>query len=157
MNQNGQTSVEYLITTSFLLVITGIIFAYGLFIYTDTVANSTANSAVSGIINAVNQVYALGPGSVLFITVDTPRNVHRVFTENSETTNRTALVFELQGTGGLTQISETSQTRFDFYNSDWTLGQIQKEGRYPLKVFWITSTIQVCLTDQTGNCQGTGP
>ncbi|MBU0636073.1 pilus assembly protein, partial [Candidatus Micrarchaeota archaeon] len=130
MNQKGQTAVEYLITTSFLLLITGIIFAYGLFIYTDSVASSTARTAVSSIVNTINQVYALGPGTALFISVDIPQNIGDIKIES--TSSHSALVFQLQTSGGLSDISETAKTTFEF--SGPTENDLKQEGRYPLKV-----------------------
>ncbi len=171
MKTTAQTAVEYLLITSFLLVITGIIFAYSLFIYSDSVAQSTANSAVASIVNAVDQVYALGQGSTLFFEVDVPQNINNVqlirLPPNCVTLNnctKTALVLKLQTSGGVADIVKSAKGEFKFViygpytdnnENDATLLALKRQGHYFLKAYWdpIQPAITVCLHEPDGTCQ----
>lgn len=152
LNRKGQASLEYLLTTSFLLMVTGIIFSYALFVYGDTVSNSTANTAVQTIINTVDQVYALGPETVLFVDVDLPNNIQQALTQDAP--QQTALVLKLQSSAGLADVIGYSKTHFSM--TPLTTQALQREGRYRLKVFWNNGTqnVLVCTVDDTGGCQG---
>lgn len=182
MNSKGQSAVEYLIITSFLLVITGIIFAYSLFIYTDSVSSSTANNAVNSIVNTVDQVYALGPGSSLFVNVDIPQNISDLQllqlpegeagcympsdnpAPNQVACQKTALIFKLSTSAGISDIAKSAKGLFEFFgdtqgNPGKTSLALKRQGRYSLKVSWDSfggtqqTVINVCLHNEDGTCQ----
>jgi len=74
----AQTAIEYLLLTSFLLVATGLIFAYASTNYQDATNSSMAQQELSTIVNAAEQTYALGEGSVLFVDIETPSSVKAI-------------------------------------------------------------------------------
>jgi hypothetical protein len=144
--------VEYLITTSFLLLVTGIIFAYALFIYTDSTDRSTANSAVSTIVNTIDQVLALGPENVLYTEVEIPKNVDSILTEDSSINSVTAFVIKLQTSSGITEISRTAKGLFTV--DDTAKCMLQKQGRYTVRVAWLPPNgPKVCVDNGSGTCQ----
>lgn len=172
MNSRGQSAVEYLIITSFLLVITGIIFAYSLFIYTDSVSSSTANNAVNSIVNTVDQVYALGPGSTLFVEINIPQNISNLELKNlpepcippptsllpgQTRCIKTAMILKLSTSGGVSDVAKSAKGLFEF--SGPTETALKKQGHYFVKVSWDSSLnssqniITVCLHDGDGTCQ----
>ncbi|MDO8625151.1 MAG: hypothetical protein Q7R47_03640, partial [Candidatus Diapherotrites archaeon] len=67
--------IEYLLVTSFLLVASGLIFAYATNNYQQSASTGLARGAVTSIVNAAEQTYALGDGSVIFIEVEIPSNI----------------------------------------------------------------------------------
>lgn len=134
MNVRGQTAVEYLITTSFLLVITGIIFAYALFIYTDSTASSTGRSAVSTIVNAVDQTYALGPNNIIYTETEIPPNVFDVFSQTNADNNVTAFVIRLKTSAGISDVAKSARTLFVLDAA--AQGALKVQGRYRVKVSW---------------------
>ncbi len=77
-NRSAQTAVEYLLLTSFLLIASGLIFAYTTTNYQESANIGLAKGAVSGIVNVADQTYALGEGSVLFFEVESPPNMTEV-------------------------------------------------------------------------------
>jgi|GEM_PF-6163536 len=78
MALRGQSSVEYLMITTFLLLVVSIIFAYATSNYQQASDTSLAKSALSRIVNIADQTYALGEGSQLFIEVEIPPNLTEV-------------------------------------------------------------------------------
>jgi hypothetical protein len=68
----AQSAVEYLMVTSFLLVATGLIFAYSSTNYQQATNSTMAKNEVTSIVNTVEQAYSLGEGTVLYVDVETP-------------------------------------------------------------------------------------
>jgi hypothetical protein len=75
--------MEYLLLTSFLLVASGLIFAYANSSYSQALNLGLAKSAVGGIVNAADQTYALGRGSVMFLEIDTPDATQSLRVDNT--------------------------------------------------------------------------
>lgn len=155
MKPKGQTAVEYLVTTSFLLIITGIIFAYALFIYTDSTVTSTARSAVSTIVNTIDQVRALGPENVLYTEAEIPPNVFSVSYQDNPDSNVTQLILKLQTAGGLSDIVKTAKGTFTLDAVAQCM--LAKQGRYKIKVYSVgcqaPMCVSVCVDNGSGSCQ----
>ncbi len=152
MEKKGQTAVEYLVTTSFLLVVTGIIFAYALFIYTDSTVTSTAKSAVSSIVNTVDQAQALGPENVLYTEVEIPANVYDATYFTNPDQNVTVFVLRLQTSAGLSDVARNAKGIF--LVDDAALCMLKHQGRYKVRVAWLGGDrTKVCVDDGYGNCQ----
>jgi len=80
-NAKAQIAIEYLILTSFLLLASGLIFAYAQSSYTQNSQVGLTKGAVSTIVNAADQTYALGEGSVLFVEIESPPKMLEVLTQ----------------------------------------------------------------------------
>jgi uncharacterized protein (UPF0333 family) len=68
----GQVALEYVLTTAFLLLVIGIVFYISMINYSETIALSKAQNAVKTISAGAEYVYALGPGNVVFVSIDLP-------------------------------------------------------------------------------------
>lgn len=157
MGRKGQSAVEYLVTTSFLLIITGIIFAYALFIYTDSTSTSTAKSAVITIVNTVDQVQALGPENVLYTEVEIPANVYDASFFDNPDKNVTVFVLRIQTSAGLSDVARNAKGIF--WVDDTTLCMLKRQGRYKVRVAWLGGDepyrTKVCVDNGLGDCQDT--
>jgi len=71
----GQVGIEYLTITAFLLVIAIILFVFGFVLFNETAKRSKADNAVKALASAANQVYALGPGNIVFVEVELPEGI----------------------------------------------------------------------------------
>ncbi len=80
--KRAQAGTEYLMIAAFLLIIIGIAYLYSSTTLTNSVDDSKARNATNSIANAINQVYALGPGSKINVTVDLPNGVQSQIVEN---------------------------------------------------------------------------
>jgi len=74
-SKKGQVAVEYLMIAGFLLVVIGIAFFYSFSTLNQSTSDSKAVNAVNKIAAAVDQVYAMGPGSKITLTIDLPDNI----------------------------------------------------------------------------------
>jgi len=81
-SHKAQAGTEYLMIAAFLLVIIGIAYLYSSTTLSNSVDDSKARTATNSIANAINQVYALGPGSKISVTVDLPSGVQSQIVEN---------------------------------------------------------------------------
>ncbi|MFH1239799.1 MAG: hypothetical protein V1672_01155 [Candidatus Diapherotrites archaeon] len=74
-NKKAQVAIEYLILVSFILFIISIATAYAIFTYYENVKISSVRNTVQSMETAANQVYALGPGNVIFRDIVLPAGV----------------------------------------------------------------------------------
>lgn len=68
-NPKAQVAVEYLILVAFLLVVVGFMFSYALTNYQLNSDVATMKAAVDSLASAADQVYALGPGNIIYIEI----------------------------------------------------------------------------------------
>jgi len=80
--EKAQAGTEYLMIAAFLIIIIGIAFLYTSTTLSNSVDDSKARTATNNIANAINQVYALGPGSKISVTVELPSGVQSQIVEN---------------------------------------------------------------------------
>jgi hypothetical protein len=73
--RKGQVSLEYLTIAIFLLLIIGILFVYSNTLASTTINNNLAYNSTIALANAVDQVYALGPGSKLIVDIELPQSI----------------------------------------------------------------------------------
>lgn len=153
-SSKGQAAVEYLISTSFLLMVTTIIFVYAIFVYGDSAAASSASTSATTIVSTVNQVNVLGPETVLYNEVAIPANVQDVRIEDRN--GKSQLVIELKTSAGITQISKTANGFFA-WGSALTPTLLKSEGRYPIRVYALPYPNEVyprvCVSNSSGGCQ----
>jgi len=71
----GQAATEYIMIAGILLVIIGIAYMYSTTVISNSVDDSKTRTAVNNIAKAIDQVYALGPGSKISVIVDLPSGV----------------------------------------------------------------------------------
>ncbi len=71
----AQVALEYIVVAGIVLVFVGIIFFYSTSTVTNSINDSKAITAVNKIASAINQVYALGPGSRISVDVEMPPDV----------------------------------------------------------------------------------
>lgn len=74
-NKKAQVAIEYIILVSFILFIISIATAYAVFTYYENVKISSVRNTVLSMETAANQVYALGPGNVIFRDIVLPAGV----------------------------------------------------------------------------------
>ncbi len=74
----GQIALEYVTTYGFLLVIVGIMFAYAFINFNESMKRSKADTAVELLAQSADQVYALGPGNVVYVEIDVPQGVQSI-------------------------------------------------------------------------------
>jgi uncharacterized protein (UPF0333 family) len=80
--KKGQAGTEYLMIAGFLVIIIGIAFLYSSTTLSNSVDDSKTRTAVNSIAKAIDQVYALGPGSKISVTVDLPSGIQSQIVEN---------------------------------------------------------------------------
>jgi hypothetical protein len=68
----GQIGFEYIVFTAFLLGIAALLFAYSFVSYSTTVQNTQSQAVVDSVANAIDFVYAKGPGNSVLIDVKIP-------------------------------------------------------------------------------------
>lgn len=153
MHSLGQVATEYLITTTFLLVVIVIIFAFSSTFYTETVNTHTASIAVETMATALDQVRALGPNSTLSVEVEIPPGVFDMNIQSDTNQTISAVVLRLQSTGGLKPI--TKSTKGPSLTDPITKCILAKQGRYPLKIFWTSFAPALCVDNGNGSCQVT--
>jgi len=71
----AQAATEYLMIAGFLLIIIAIAYMYSTTIVSNSVDDSKTRTAVNNIAKAIDQVYALGPGSKINVVVDLPSGI----------------------------------------------------------------------------------
>ncbi|MBN2127544.1 MAG: hypothetical protein JW703_04090 [Candidatus Diapherotrites archaeon] len=76
MFSRGQTSVEYLVLSSFLLLVAGILFIYSFNSVTDATVFVNARSSVELLGNAADNVSALGNNSQKIVDIELPEGVN---------------------------------------------------------------------------------
>jgi uncharacterized protein (UPF0333 family) len=81
-NLKAQASLEYLMIAGFLLIIIGIVFFYSNTTVSNSIDDSKARNATDNLRKAIDQVYALGPGSKITVTLDLPGNIQSTIIEN---------------------------------------------------------------------------
>lgn len=74
-NRNAQVAIEYMILVAFLLFIISIATAFSLFTYYENVKINSVRNTIFTMEKAANQVYALGPGNVIFVDIVLPAGV----------------------------------------------------------------------------------
>ena len=74
-SRKAQVAIEYIILVAFLLFIISIATAYAMFTYYENVKISSVRNTVFTMEKAANQVYALGPGNVIFADIVLPAGV----------------------------------------------------------------------------------
>ncbi len=74
-DRRGQLSIEYLVITSFILVISGVLFGFSLFTFNENAGLSQAKEAVSAVVTHANLVASLGEGSKVYFNADLPDGV----------------------------------------------------------------------------------
>lgn len=151
MNSFGQVATEYLITTTFLLIVIVIIFAFSSTLYTETVNTHTASIAVDTMTTALDQVRALGPNSNIFVEVEIPSGVFDMNIQSDVNQTVSAVVLRLQSTSGLKQIAKS--TKGPSLTDPITKCILAKQGRYPLKVFWTSFAPALCVDNGNGSCR----
>ncbi len=75
MQKRAQVSVEYIILIGVLLMITIPIFYYALNTSSQTIRLNQAEDVIESIVNAADNVYALGPGTKNYVWVHIPSGV----------------------------------------------------------------------------------
>jgi uncharacterized protein (UPF0333 family) len=83
MGKRAQASMEYLMIAGFLLVVVGIAFLYSQSSLSNSVDDAKAKTAVNTLAKAIDQVYALGPGSKLTVTLDLPTGISSQIVEDN--------------------------------------------------------------------------
>ncbi|MEK6957976.1 MAG: hypothetical protein AABW99_03290 [archaeon] len=73
--RNAQVSVEYVVLTAFLLLVTGIFFGFALFFFNENSATAHAQDAVITFVNEADRAASYGDGSKVFFTVYVPFDV----------------------------------------------------------------------------------
>jgi len=81
--QKGQVSLEYLMVAGFLLVIIGLAFFYSQSSLSQSMADSKTRVATDKIALAINEAYALGPGTQLEIEIDLPYGIQSEISEDT--------------------------------------------------------------------------
>ena len=71
----GQVSLEYMLLTGFLLLAVSAIFLFVSFSLSAQRDLDATSSAVNSLVKCIDQVYALGPGSDVFVDVKLPFSV----------------------------------------------------------------------------------
>jgi len=84
ITKKAQSSVEYLALLGFLLLITFIFFMQANREIGQKIVDTTAINAVEKIAATVDEVYRLGPGTKLYVSVDIPPNVEGSIAEQHE-------------------------------------------------------------------------
>ena len=87
----GQVGLEYLVLVSFLLVIIGFVFSYALTSYQMNSDVANMKAAVDSLASSANQVYALGPGNVMYAQVVLSENIQS-YSLSGKTVSYTSLV-----------------------------------------------------------------
>ena len=72
MNTHAQIGLEYLVFTSFLLLVAVILFAYSFTTYSTSLQLVQTQGAVDAVASAVDFVYAKGPGNTVVVNVKLP-------------------------------------------------------------------------------------
>lgn len=72
MNGRAQVGLEYLVFTSFLLLVSAILFGYAFVSYSTSVQTIQTQKAVDDVAAAVDFVYAKGPGNTVILDVQLP-------------------------------------------------------------------------------------
>jgi hypothetical protein len=72
MNARAQVGLEYLVFTSFLLLVSAILFGYAFISYSTSVQTIQTQKAVDDVASAVDFVYAKGPGNTVLLDVQLP-------------------------------------------------------------------------------------
>jgi uncharacterized protein (UPF0333 family) len=80
--QRAQAATEYLMIAGFLVIVIGIAYLYSSTILSNSIDDSKARTATNSIAKAIDQVYALGPGSKISVTVDLPSGIQSQIVEN---------------------------------------------------------------------------
>ncbi len=115
-------ALEYVLTTAFLLLVIGIIFYISMVNYSQTIALSKTQNAVKTISTGAEYVYALGPGNVVFVSIDLPSGI------NSGRANEHNIEFQLEMVGRTTDVYTLSDANI----SSVTLPT--REGMHELKI-----------------------
>ena len=76
--KKAQVSLEYLILTSFVLVVVIIIFALAMFNYDSNIKTAKAGESLDSLAKTADLVYAKGNGTALFATVNWPDGVQSI-------------------------------------------------------------------------------
>lgn len=75
MRSRGQVAFEYIVFTAFLMGVAVILFAYSFISYSTTIQGTQTQAVVDQVANAVDFVYAKGPGNSVLIDVKLPASV----------------------------------------------------------------------------------
>ncbi len=101
--KKAQLSIEFIFITGFVLILLAGIVTYSFRQSSSSIGINEASNAVDSIIAASDNVYALGPGSVKYITVTFPGG-----TSNSSVTGRSVL-FHVSLFGETTEFHKRSR------------------------------------------------
>ncbi|MDP2666414.1 MAG: hypothetical protein Q8P05_02860 [Candidatus Diapherotrites archaeon] len=74
-SSRGQVGFEYLIFTTFLLIVVVILFAYAFTIYSQSIQLVQTQAAVDSLSSAVDFVYAKGPGNSILLNITLPQGL----------------------------------------------------------------------------------
>jgi uncharacterized protein (UPF0333 family) len=91
MHSRAQVGLEYLVLVAFLLVIIGFVFSYALTSYQMNSDVANMKSAVDSLASSANQVYALGPGNIMYVQIVLSENIQS-YSLSGKTVSYTALV-----------------------------------------------------------------
>jgi uncharacterized protein (UPF0333 family) len=98
MFSRGQVGFEYLTFTAFLLLVTGVLFAYSYISYSTTVQLVQTQAVVDDVASAVDFVYAKGPGNSVLVDIKLPAGLSEFRTD------RNAVIITVQQPGGTSNI-----------------------------------------------------
>lgn len=98
MGQKGQVSVEYLVMSTFLLLVVGVLSAYAFFNYDQAVKLDMAQHSTDLLGEVADQAYALGTGTVLFAEIELPYGIESYAVSENE------VKFVLKAFGGSSDI-----------------------------------------------------
>jgi len=99
LGRRGQVGTEYMVIIAVLLLSSGIMAAYALVNYNESIKISQLSQATSEIEAAIEQVYVAGPGNVLIVKIELPIGLQSVNITGSEA------VYTITLLGGNTQFS----------------------------------------------------
>jgi uncharacterized protein (UPF0333 family) len=150
MDVKGQVSVEYLLVILVIIIILG---SVSIPLVKSSISSSMgisqvsdAKTAVSSIANAVNVVYANGPGAKRTVSVYIPESASLT---NSTTTTGSFLVMGItyhNGTVNGNDINASKNVNQSVDYGNLGLTSFPSKGWYNVQVYWPIGTNQITIT-----------
>lgn len=138
-NKKGQVGVEYLTITAFLLLVAIILFVFGFTTFNETSKRNKADNAVKSIASAANQVYALGPGNIVFVEIELPEGI------KSGSTFGKTIQFKLSSIAGTNDVFERTNTNLSLVN----LPTLQGKHYFKIEMTNTPPDYNVLITETT--------
>ncbi|MDO8538147.1 MAG: hypothetical protein Q7S21_04635 [archaeon] len=137
--QKGQVGIEYLTITAFLLLVAIILFVFGFVTFSETAKRNKADNAVKSLASAANQVYALGPGNIVFVETDFPEGIQ------SGSTFGQTIQLKLSSVSGTNDVFERTNTKLSIVN----LPTLQGKHYFKIEMTNTPPDYNVLITETT--------